>query len=286
MTLPILFAFGAMLGWGIGDFLIQRTVRKIGAVGTLFWITLFSSFALLPFIFYDLSSLNLKQIIDLVFLGLAGFASGFVHMKALEIGKLSVVEIILSIELPLTILLGIIFFAERLNLIQVLLIILLFIGIILVSVDFTKVNKKDFLEKGSLLALLTAGLVSFVNFLTATQAKEISPIMALWLPWLTCGFFAGGYILSKNKLQPFLKTCKINWKLILAMVIVDTGAWVFYVLAVAKEELSITVAITESFVVIALILGVIFNKEKINKIQYFGAGVAVTCSLIIGLVSK
>ncbi|MFA6194371.1 MAG: DMT family transporter [Patescibacteria group bacterium] len=286
MTLPILFAFGAMLGWGIGDFLIQRTVRKIGAVGTLLWITLFSSLALLPFVFNDISSLTSRQIINLVILGIAGFASGFVHMKALRVGKLSVVEIILSVELPLTILLGIIFFAERLNLMQVILIIILFIGIILVSVDFTKISKKDFLEKGSLLALLSSALVALVNFLTATQAKEISPIMALWLPWLACGLFSGGYIISREKLSPFLKTCRINWKLILAMVIVDTAAWVFYVFAVAEKELSIIVAITESFVVIALILGVVFNKEKVNKIQYFGAGLAIACSLLIGLISK
>ena len=70
------------------------------------------------------------------------------------------------------------------------------------------------------------------------------------------------------------------------MVIFDTAAWVAYVMAVAEKELSITIAITESFVVIAMILGVIFNKEKINKIQYLGAALAIIGSLSIGLISK
>ena len=285
MTWPILFAFGAMLGWGIGDFLIQRTVKKIGAVGTLLWITLFSSFALLPFVINDLGILTVRQIAILVVLGIISFASGFVHMKALDIGKLSVVETILSIELPLTIILGMVFMAERLTTMQIFLVILLFIGIIMVSVDFSKLKTKDFLEKGSLLALLSSVLVAMVNFLTAVQAKEISPIMALWLPWLACGLFCLGYLASRKELLPFLGSCRSSWKLILIMVIVDTAAWVFYVFAVAKKELSITVAITESFVVIAFILGIIFNKEEVRRIQYLGAGIAVACSLIIGLIS-
>jgi drug/metabolite transporter (DMT)-like permease len=286
MNSAILWAFGAMIGWGIGDFLIQRTVRKIGAVETLLWITFFSSFALLPLIFHDLPSLTWHQIINLIILGLVGFASGFVHMKALEIGKLSVVEIILSIELPLTILLGIIFLSEKLNLNQIILIIILFIGIIMISVDFKRVDKKDFLEKGALLAILSSGLISVVNFLTALQAKEISPIMALWLPWLACGVFCFGYMISRGQTKSFIKNCRSSWKLILLMVIFDTAAWVAYVMAVAEKELSITIAITESFVVIAMILGVIFNKEKINKIQYLGAALAIIGSLSIGLISK
>lgn len=285
MTWPIIFAFGAMLGWGIGDFLIQRTVKRIGAIGTLLWITLFSSFVLLPFVINDLDSITVRQMIILVILGVISFASGFVHLKALDIGKLSVVETILSVELPLTIMLGMVFLSEKLTTMQILLTILLFIGIIMVSVDFTKLRTKDFLEKGSLLALLSSALVAMVNFLTAVQAKEINPIMALWLPWLACGLFCLGYLSRHGKLSEFRASCRSSWKLILMMVIVDTAAWVFYVFAVAKKELSVTVAITESFVVIAFMLGIIFNKEEVRKIQYLGAGLAVACSLIIGLIS-
>ena len=283
MSLSIVLAFGAMFGWGVGDFLIQRTVKKIGEIGTLVWITFFSSFILLPIAFHDILLLNSKQIVLLLILGVADFASGFVHLKALSIGKLSVVEIILSIELPLTILLGIIFFAEKLTLTQTILIIFLFIGIILISVDFKKINKKDFLEKGSLLALLSAVLIAIVNFFSAAQAREISPIMALWLPWMFCGLISISCIKIKD-FQIFLGASKKNWRLILAMVIVDTFAWVAYMFAVAKEELSITIAITESFVVVAMMLGIVFNQEKINRIQYLGAALAISCSIIIAFI--
>ncbi|MFA5131104.1 MAG: DMT family transporter [Patescibacteria group bacterium] len=285
MNLAILLAFGAMFGWGLGDFLIQKTINKIGPIETLCWISLFSSIILIPFVVNDLKTINSAQFITLIILGLANFASGYVHFKALEIGKLSVVEIIMSIELPLTILLGILVFGESLGLRQIFLIIILFIGIILISIDTTKINKKDFLEKGSLLAILSGVLIAIVNFGSASQAKEISPLMALWLPWFVCGLICFVWI-RQNSLNNFFRESAKNWLLVLVMVVVDLLAWTAYVFAVAKEELSITIAITESYVVIALALGIIINKEKITKIQYLGAGLAVGASLLIGLLSK
>ncbi len=285
MNLAILLAFGAMIGWGLGDFLIQKTINKIGPIETLCWISLFSSIILIPFVVNDLKSINHAQLITLIILGLANFASGYIHFKALQIGKLSVVEIIMSIELPLTILLGIIIFKESLSLWQIFLIFILFIGIILISVDTSKINKKDFLEKGSLLAILSGVLIAIVNFGSASQAKEISPLMAIWLPWFICGLIC--FIsLSRNNLQNFFRESAKNWRLVSVMVIVDLLAWTAYVFAVAKEELAIIIAITESYVVIALALGIIINKEKIRKIQYIGAALAVCGSLLIGFFSK
>ncbi len=51
------FAFVAMLCWGIGDFLIQRSTRKIGDWETLFVITLFGSLILLPFVYRGIPAL-------------------------------------------------------------------------------------------------------------------------------------------------------------------------------------------------------------------------------------
>ncbi len=285
MSWSIILAFGAMVGWGFGDFLIQKTIKKIGTIETLCWVSLFSSIIITPFVFKELKTLTGPQLITLIILGSANFASGFIHFKALKIGKLSVVEIILSIELPLTILLGLIVFKEVLNLWQIILIIFLFVGIVLISVDPEKIHKKDFLEKGSLLALLSGVFIAVVNFGSASQAKELSPLMAIWIPWFVCGLICFAHI-SRKRLNNFFDTSRKNWRLVLLMIIIDLLAWTSYVFAVAKEELAITIAITESYVVIALILGVIVNKEKIKKLQYFGATIAVVCSLLIGFTSK
>ena len=55
MELPIiLLAFGAMISWGIGDFLIQKSTRKIGDIESLAWIGIIGSIILLPLALKDL----------------------------------------------------------------------------------------------------------------------------------------------------------------------------------------------------------------------------------------
>ena len=49
--LGIIFAFAAMLCWGFGDFLIQKSTRKFGDVETLFFISFFGAVVLFPFVF-------------------------------------------------------------------------------------------------------------------------------------------------------------------------------------------------------------------------------------------
>ena len=57
ISLGVLFALGALIFWGLGDFLIQRSTRKVGNWETLFIITLFGTVILIPFIYKDLYSL-------------------------------------------------------------------------------------------------------------------------------------------------------------------------------------------------------------------------------------
>jgi len=159
----------------------------------------------------------------------------------------------------------------------------LFIGVILISVDFKKIKSQYFLEKGSIFALLTAVIVSLVNFLMAYGAKEIDPLVTLWLPWLVSGLICG-VLIYEQKDKQFWKKSLLNWRLILAVMIIDCLAWLFYVLATIKNDLSITISISESFIVIAIILGIFFNKEKITKPQVLGALLAISASVAIAFI--
>ena len=90
MNIAILLAFGAMILWGMGDFLIQRCVKRVRNLETLFWITLVSSIALFPFIYKSLPGLSGWQFLVLLVLGLIGFLGAYIHFEALDVGKLSV----------------------------------------------------------------------------------------------------------------------------------------------------------------------------------------------------
>ncbi|MFA6514253.1 MAG: DMT family transporter [Patescibacteria group bacterium] len=287
MNLALILAFGAMLCWGIGDFLIQRTVKKIGVLETLAWITGSSAVIMIPIIIYRGIALSPNDILLLTLLGALTFVSGMLDFKALSIGKLSVMETIMAIELPLTIMLGVIAFNESLSGGQWLLVLMIFIGIILVSVNFKNLHHRDFLEKGSILAIISGIVFALVNFFSASLAKTIDPMIAIWFPWLACGTLCIIYIsrFKKRHFRQFVKNSYNHWKLIALVSLVDLAAWLFYAFAVEKEELSITIAITESYIVIALILGVIINKEKIRPLQYLGAALAIIGSIVIGIIS-
>jgi len=61
-------------------------------------------------------------------------------------------------------------------------------------------------------------------------------------------------------------------------------AWIFYSLAVSKNEVSIITAVTESYPAIALILAVTFNKEKIKWYQYLGVFTALGLSFVLVII--
>ena len=173
----LLAAFGAMFSWGIGDFLIQKTVRKIGDLESLTYIGIIGSIVLLPFVLQDIDIVFTKSnLILLLILGIITFLVAIINFESLKQGKLSVIEVILELELPVTIALGFLFFKESLSLQQLIVIALIFIGLILVATRSS--HWKNFfkrLEKGVFLGVLTAIGLGVVNFLTAVSSKQVSP---------------------------------------------------------------------------------------------------------------
>jgi uncharacterized membrane protein len=275
--LGILFAFGAMLCWGFGDFFIQRSARKIGDIEALAFIGIIGTIGLLPFVLQELPLLfSLPNLALLAFIGIVTFVFAVIDFEALKKGKLSVVEVILEFELPITAFLGFLFFQEMPSLLQMAIILLIFLGIILIAIkSFPKKSHSKIFEKGLFLALLGAIGMAIINFLTAYGAKAVSPILAIWVPWVIFTIISLIIIWRREGLPKLVHNAKKHWGLILVMGIFDTLAWLFFATAVLKNDLAITIAITESYVAVALFLGVLINKEKIHLHQYAGVIIAL-----------
>ena len=111
ISFDIFAALGAMLCWGFGDFIIQKATRVIGDMEALAWIGVFGSIGLLPFVWHDFSLVaNRSNFGILLILGIVTFIIGIVNFEALRRGKISIVEVILEAELPIAVLLGLVFF--------------------------------------------------------------------------------------------------------------------------------------------------------------------------------
>src|SRR3989344_1564105 len=204
--LSILFAFGAMLCWGIGDFLIQRTVRKVGDVEALAFIGIIGSVILIPFILKDINLvLSVQNLILLIVLGIITFVVALFNFEALKVGKLSVIDMILEFELPVTIVLSYIFLKESLTGMQFAFISLIFFGLILMATKTFKGNVRRGIEKGFFLGVIAAIGMGGVNFLTAVSSKKISPLMAVWFPWVIFSIFCLVYIIKKGESRKFFR---------------------------------------------------------------------------------
>jgi bacterial/archaeal transporter family protein len=279
----IIFAFLAMISWGFGDFFIQRTTRKVGDLEALAFIGIIGSLGLLTLVANDFELLfYIPNMLLLLFLGLTTFIIGVLDFEALKKGKLCIIDVVLEIELPVTIALSFIFFRESLSAVQLFITSLVFIGIMLIATKCF--NKKHFkIERGVFMAIIAAIGMGLINFLTATSSKSISPLMAVWFPWVIFTILCLIVIARRERVPKLISNFKKFKMLILAMGIFDTLAWLFYALAVLKNEVSITTAITESYPAIAIILGSLENKEKINWHQYVGAGLALTASIVLAM---
>ncbi len=275
-----------MLCWGFGDFFIQRTVRKIGDVEALAFIGIIGSVILIPFILKDADLIfSLPNLLLLSVLGVITFIAALFNFEALKVGKLSVVDMILEFELPVTIVLSFIFFKEVLSGLQFLVIFFIFIGLLLMAVkSFSRKLSIKGIERGVLLGVIAAVGMGVINFLTGASSKTISPFLAVWFPWVIFTILCLVVIVKKKEFGKFVKHAgKFKW-LILGMGIFDTLAWVFYAFAVVQNDIAITTAITESYPAIALLLGVWLNKERIRAHQYAGAAIALVCSFLLAFV--
>jgi drug/metabolite transporter (DMT)-like permease len=282
MQATLLFAFAAMFCWGIGDFLIQQSTRKIGDIESLLWIGVFGAVGLLPFVWNNLWGVDFYGILLLLVLSIVLFFSGLFNFEAYKRGKISVIDIVLTLELPFTIMLGYLFLQEQLTLLQFALVGLLMLGISMVSISEEKFHFK--LERGILFALVAFVGVGIVNFLVALSSKKISPLIAIWFPWTLSIVLCLCVVAWRRGTKHLINgLTRYPW-LIIAMAVFDTAAWCFYAFALKNGELGIITAITESYPVIAVVLGVTVGGEKIKMRQYGGAAVAILASGALALL--
>lgn len=279
----ILAAFSAMFCWGFGDFFIQKVVKKVGDIEALVLIGILGSIGLFPFVVSELPQIFAWENLGLLsFVSIVVFVTAILNFESYKKGKLSVVEVLFELELPITCVLGVLFLKETFSQTQLLLMSMIFTGIIFIATKSLSHFRK--IEKGVIFAVLAAIGMAFINFSTAVGSRLISPVAIIWVPWTVFTIICLIIIWKREGLQKLWKNTKKFKIIIIPMGILDTVAWVFYSTAVLQNEVGITSAIVESYVSIALLLGVIVNKEKIKIHQYFGAALALTGSILLAIV--
>lgn len=283
----ILFALIALISWGFGDFLIQKTTRVVGSWRALFFIGVVGLVGLLPFVKNDLSSLNSANFLLLGILGVVVVFAALFDFEALRQGKIAIVEPIIGLELPITVGLSLTLANESLSFMQLSLIGIVFVGIILaITAHHTHLHyHKRIFERGAILAGIGAVGMAFTNFLVGVSSQDISPLLTIWFAHSLLAVVCGIYILYKGEFKNLLSDLRKHPKPIIGQSILDNVAWVSYAKATTFIPIAIATTISESYIALAVLLGLFINHEKLRTHQIIGAVLATIGVIVLSYFS-
>jgi len=293
LNLGLIAAFIAFLMWGLGDFSIQKSVRKVGALEALFWISLTGGVALLPWVANNLSQIfaNQQLLSLLLITSIISYIAGVLFLKSLAVGKISVIEAIMSFEVIATALIGIIILKEKVSLLQIILILSVVSGIILVIKKspprffWQRWFLKRRLEKGAIIAFVSVLIISLMNIFVGLSSQNTNPLTAIWFIHFFIALILLLWFIIKKQTHQLLQKSQKNWRLLLITSILDITAWLAYAFATTKIPISITIAITESYIALAVILGIFINKEKLLKRQLIGVAITILAAIALATIS-
>jgi len=257
----------------------------MGNVESLFFICAFAAIVMLPFVFGDFHKLNGHTVWPLVIVILVTFIAAGVNFQAFKIGKISVVETVLGIELPLTLLFSMIFKGERITIYQALLVLAVFWGVLLsVQEDFGL--HIHFKERGTILALIGSINLALINVFMGIASIETSPLFANWSTSLVIALCLLAYMFyRKEKHYSLIEHLRKYPGLLLRLSLVDNGAWVAYSYGTLYIPVAIASTVSEGYIALAAALGIIVNKEKLKSHQMAGVFLAIGAIIILSAIS-
>lgn len=290
MPLGIIFSLIALVSWGFSVYFSQKSVRIIGLWKSIFFLGLFGFIVLLPFVAKDLSLLFVepRNLYILLLVAVVALFSSMLGYAALKVGKIAIIEPINGIELPITVGLSVILAQEHLGSRQAMLIGLIFLGIVLAITrqgSHLHYHRRIF-EKGVILAGLCAIGLALTNFLVGVSSQQTSPLLTIWFINTLFAVCALVYLTLANQFPSLVRDFKENPKIILLQSSLDFFGWLAFAVATTLIGISISTAISESYIALGVLLGIILNKEKLRKHQFFGIALVIVCVIILSSLTK
>ncbi|MBI4050016.1 MAG: DMT family transporter [Candidatus Doudnabacteria bacterium] len=283
----ILFAIIALFCWGTGDFLIQKSSRRKGVWFTIGGIGAIGAVVLLPFVYERIIDIftTKNHLTLLVITSSVGLGVSLLYFEALRRGKISALTPILAFEIPITVFLAAVVIGEVLSIDQMILAGVLMLGIILLAVHRFHRIRKIHIEPGAFLAFFAMIGLGIVNFLVGYTARQTDPLLINWFMAVFFGLTGLVGMLWTEGKSRFVEEIKTNKQLVLTMGMFDTLAWVAYAQATVYIPIAIAASLSESYIALAAILGLIFNKEKLKPHQYVGLVVIIIAATALASVT-
>lgn len=284
--ISILFALISYVGWGIGDIFLAIASRKIGGYSSAFWtyiIGIIIGSMVAPFYFYELYSLTLPIFIINIFLGILIISGWVTYNEALQIGNASMVGTISSSFAAITVILSIIIFKDPITFTQIVAIVIIFLGLLLSTLEISEWKRGKLFNKGILLALFTMISWGIVYALIRIPIQVIG--------WFWTGYI---YALLSPIILLFMRVRKIplqkpaSYKalslLIFCTMFLASAEYSFN-FAISKGYTSIVAPIAGSYPTLFVVIAFFVFKDKITKQQIAGVITALAGIVLLSITS-
>jgi len=239
--------------------------------------TLIFSVKVFIFLGNGFKNLNIKTIIFIVLSGITTALLWICYFKALSLADVSKVTPIDKLSIVVTLILSSIFLDEKITIIKIISMIFMIIGTFLM----VNKNEKNGEDNWLIYALLTALFTSLATILGKVGIKDINPNLGTMLRTIIILVIIWSVIFIKKEYKDIHK---LNKKNILFIVLsgVSTGlSWLFYFMALKKGEASIVFPIEKLSAAVAILISVIFLKEKLDKKGMLGFCMIIGGTLLL-----
>lgn len=282
----IALAFVAMLCWGFGDFLIQKSARKVGDWETLFIISIFGMVVLAPFSARStvgLISDGGTALVVLIGASVVLLIAALLQFESLRKGKIAVVEPTGSLEIPSAAFLAFVILGERMTASQSVWILVLLVSLVLVGLRGKKLSASILFEKGLLLAICASIMMGGANFMFGWAGRVSDPVMVNFFTDTFLTFATGAYLLYKGRFAQVFFDIRHGYKNLLPMAISDKVAWLAFALAMTLAPIGIATALSQSYVIVAVLLGLVVGKERLHAHQKVGLVGALIAAIALAM---
>ena len=236
-------------------------------------------------------SFNLFDIIKYLPVSLFYIASMIIGYKGLRYLELSISSPIQNCSGVITALLLLIIFKETLGLLDVIGIIIIFIGVLILSIIEKKSNKEKVIDSKKIIGIVALifpivycvldGMGTFLDAVYLDKLELISEDAALIAYKYT--FFIYGLVLFIY--LKFIKKEKFtikNEKDRIGASVFETIGQFFYVFAVSSNS-TLSIPIIASYSIVSVLLSRIFLKEKLTRNEYITIFIVLLGIVILGI---
>lgn len=281
--MTILLALMAFFGWGISDSISPIVVRRISPLSATFWNLLLRTCFYLIISPFFVSNLHRATINALIISLITGFSSALGYLFYMKSAKLihpSITAGVSSSWAGLSVIWSVAFLNENLSFQQAFIIMVIFLGLVFISIDFHRINRRLLHNRGILYALITLFFWSICGAFIKIPVQQVGwfwPSFLLSLP------FSLGLLLLKGRMLLGQPPSLRNRTLlpIIASVALTLIAEIGYNLGVGSASVTLVAPIGGSYPILSVLLCYLIFKDPIAKLQKLG--IAITLSGMITL---